>query len=131
VRLRLIPLNRDGPGLAAPAISTMPAFPPVRAGKISPFPRSPIRIATRLEITGDSMLPVYRDGDRILVSPQGSLRRGDRVVAKTHAGEVMGQADRTDDGAKDRTQSFNPALKTEVCAERDRLRASDHLRASQ
>src|ERR1700743_251079 len=43
-----------------------------------------------LEITGDSMLPVYRDGDRILVSPQGSLRRGDRVVGKTHGGEVMG-----------------------------------------
>jgi len=42
-----------------------------------------------LEITGDSMLPVYRDGDRIMVSPSGSLRRGDRVVVKTHAGEVM------------------------------------------
>jgi phage repressor protein C with HTH and peptisase S24 domain len=42
-----------------------------------------------LEITGDSMLPVYRDGDRIVVSPSGSLRRGDRVVVKTHAGEVM------------------------------------------
>ena len=42
-----------------------------------------------LEITGDSMLPVYRDGDRILVSPSGSLRRGDRVVVKTRAGEVM------------------------------------------
>jgi phage repressor protein C with HTH and peptisase S24 domain len=42
-----------------------------------------------LEITGDSMLPIYRDGDRILVSPSGNLRRGDRVVVKTHAGEVM------------------------------------------
>src|SRR5690606_19102199 len=30
-----------------------------------------------LEITGDSMLPVYRDGDRVVVSPSGSLRRGD------------------------------------------------------
>ena len=29
------------------------------------------------------MLPVYRDGDRILVSPSGNLRRGDRVVVKT------------------------------------------------
>jgi phage repressor protein C with HTH and peptisase S24 domain len=42
-----------------------------------------------LEIAGDSMLPVYRDGDRVLVSPSASLRRGDRVVVKTHAGEVM------------------------------------------
>jgi phage repressor protein C with HTH and peptisase S24 domain len=45
--------------------------------------------AYALEIAGDSMLPVYRDGDRILVSPSGNLRRGDRVVARTRAGEVM------------------------------------------
>jgi len=42
-----------------------------------------------LEITGDSMAPVYRDGDIIIVSPHGPLRRGDRVVARTKAGEVM------------------------------------------
>ncbi|ALL14881.1 S24 family peptidase [Caulobacter henricii] len=42
-----------------------------------------------LEIAGDSMLPVFRDGDRILVSPSIEPRRGDRVVVKTHAGEVM------------------------------------------
>jgi phage repressor protein C with HTH and peptisase S24 domain len=45
--------------------------------------------AYALEIAGDSMLPVYRDGDRILVSPSANLRRGDRVVVKTLAGEVM------------------------------------------
>jgi len=42
-----------------------------------------------LEIAGDSMSPVYRDGDRILVSPSANLRRGDRVVVKTLGGEVM------------------------------------------
>lgn len=42
-----------------------------------------------LEISGDSMIPVFRDGDRILVSPSIEPRRGDRVVVKTHAGEVM------------------------------------------
>jgi phage repressor protein C with HTH and peptisase S24 domain len=45
--------------------------------------------AYALEIAGDSMLPVYRDGDRILVSPSANIRRGDRVVVKTLAGEVM------------------------------------------
>lgn len=45
--------------------------------------------AYALEILGDSILPVYRDGDRILVSPAANLRRGDRVVVKTRAGEVM------------------------------------------
>ncbi len=43
-----------------------------------------------LEISGDSMLPLYRDGDRILVDPHNqNLRRGDRVVVRTNAGEVM------------------------------------------
>ena len=42
-----------------------------------------------LEITGDSMLPVYRDGDTIIVSPGATVRRGDRVVVKTVDGEVM------------------------------------------
>ena len=42
-----------------------------------------------LEISGDSMLPLYRDGDVIVVSPDSDLRKGDRVVAKTRNGEVM------------------------------------------
>lgn len=42
-----------------------------------------------LEIAGDSMEPVYRDGDRIIVQPTPEPRRGDRVVVKTLAGEVM------------------------------------------
>jgi len=42
-----------------------------------------------LEITGDAWAPVYRDGDRLLVSPALEPRRGDRVVVKTVAGEVL------------------------------------------
>ncbi len=42
-----------------------------------------------LEVTGDSMLPLYRDGDRIVVSINEQVRRGDRVVVKTRDGEVM------------------------------------------
>jgi phage repressor protein C with HTH and peptisase S24 domain len=45
--------------------------------------------AYALEVSGDSMNPVYRDGDRIILSPSGNVRRGDRVVVKTTAGEVM------------------------------------------
>jgi len=54
-----------------------------------PFPELADEHAYALEITGESMLPVYRDGDRIVVSPSASVRRGDRVVVKTQAGEVM------------------------------------------
>lgn len=53
------------------------------------FPDLGDRHAYALEISGDSMLPVYRDGDRIVVSPGASVRRGDRVVARTVGGEVM------------------------------------------
>lgn len=53
------------------------------------FPDLAEEHAYALEISGDSMLPVFRDGDRILVSPSGNLRRGDRVVLKTATGEVM------------------------------------------
>jgi phage repressor protein C with HTH and peptisase S24 domain len=42
-----------------------------------------------LEIQGDSMEPLYRDGDRIIVSPTSSIRRGDRVVVRTIEGEVL------------------------------------------
>lgn len=42
-----------------------------------------------LEISGDSMAPVYRPGDRIIVAPGLEVRQGDRVVARTVGGEVM------------------------------------------
>ena len=42
-----------------------------------------------LEIAGDALAPVFRDGDRILVSPSVAPRRGDRVVVKTAGGELL------------------------------------------
>lgn len=42
-----------------------------------------------LEIQGDSMEPLYRDGDIVVVSPSAQLRKGDRVIVKTRKGEVM------------------------------------------
>jgi phage repressor protein C with HTH and peptisase S24 domain len=45
--------------------------------------------AYALEISGDSMEPVYRDGDMVIVSPSAPIRRGDRVVLRTLRGEVM------------------------------------------
>jgi len=63
-----------------------------------------------LEITGDSMLPVYRDGDRIIVAPSGNLRRGDRIVVKTHAGEVMAKQLGRLTAQRIELKSFNPAF---------------------
>ncbi len=41
-----------------------------------------------LEVQGDSMLPLYRSGDRLIVDPAATIRKGDRVVVKTNGGEV-------------------------------------------
>ena len=53
------------------------------------FPAIDDEHAYALEISGESMLPAYRDGDIIVVSPTAPVRRGDRVVVKTREGEVM------------------------------------------
>lgn len=53
------------------------------------FPQVKDENAYALEVTGDSMQPVFRDGDIVIVSPSEPVRRGDRVVVKTTAGEVM------------------------------------------
>jgi phage repressor protein C with HTH and peptisase S24 domain len=42
-----------------------------------------------IEVQGDSMRPLYRDGDVLVVSPTAALRKGDRLVLRTQAGEVM------------------------------------------
>jgi phage repressor protein C with HTH and peptisase S24 domain len=53
------------------------------------FPAVSDEHAYALELSGDSMMPAYRDGDVIIVSPAAPIRRGDRVVVKTKKGEVM------------------------------------------
>jgi phage repressor protein C with HTH and peptisase S24 domain len=62
-----------------------------------------------LEITGHSMEPVYRAGDRIVVSPDAQPRRGDRVVVKTAEGEVMAKQLGRMSAKKVELLSLNPA----------------------
>ena len=45
--------------------------------------------AYALEISGESMEPVFRDGDLVIVSPSAPIRRGDRVVVRTKDGQVI------------------------------------------
>ncbi len=45
--------------------------------------------AYALKVSGDSMMPLYREGDIIIVDPTAQVRKGDRVVAKTYEGEVL------------------------------------------
>jgi len=72
-----------------------------------PFPDLGDPHAYALEISGDSMEPVFRDGDTIIISPHASVRRGDRVVAKTKGGEVLAKQLRRRSARKIELQSFN------------------------
>ena len=74
------------------------------------FPDNPDPNCYALEISGESMAPVYRDGDRILVSPSANVRRGDRVVVKTRAGEVLAKALARMTAQRIELKSFNPAF---------------------
>ena len=67
----------------------MAVFPPATGGTRFRFPGFNDEHAYALEISGNSMQPLYRDGDMIVVSPSSPVRRGDRVVVKTREGEVM------------------------------------------
>lgn len=42
-----------------------------------------------LKVTGDSMEPLYRSGDILVVSPTADIRQGDRIVARMDDGQVM------------------------------------------
>lgn len=65
--------------------------------------------AYALEISGDSMEPVYRDGDLVIVSPAAPIRRGDRVVVRTNRGEVMAKQLARRSARRVELKSLNPA----------------------
>ena len=64
-------------------------FPAGQGWEDVEFPEPAGEASYALEVSGDSMLPLYRDGDTIIVSRTAAIRRGDRVVVKTRDGEVM------------------------------------------
>jgi phage repressor protein C with HTH and peptisase S24 domain len=78
----LAPAGRDG-YFDQSGFPTGPGWEKIR------FPALEDEHAFALEISGESMAPLYRDGTLIIASPAASIRRGDRVVIKTAAGEVM------------------------------------------
>ncbi|MGL5114139.1 MAG: S24 family peptidase [Beijerinckiaceae bacterium] len=65
--------------------------------------------AYALEVTGDSMMPLYRDGDRLIVAPNEGVRVGDRVVVKTLDGEVLAKELKRQTAKTVELRSLNPA----------------------
>jgi phage repressor protein C with HTH and peptisase S24 domain len=52
------------------------------------FPGVDDENAYAIEVGGSSLEPVYRDGTVLIVSPNASIRRGDRIVVKTKDGKI-------------------------------------------
>lgn len=63
-----------------------------------------------LRIDGDSMVPLYREGDRVLVDRDATqVRKGDRVVVRTASGETLAKAVAAITAGSVTLASVNPA----------------------
>jgi phage repressor protein C with HTH and peptisase S24 domain len=82
---------------------------PVGADETVRFPDLGDERVYALEIAGDSMEPVFRAGDVVIVQPGAAVRRGDRVVVRTRAGEVMAKVLGRRNEQTTELFSFNPA----------------------
>lgn len=64
-------------------------FPAGQGWELIELPARATDNSYALQVQGDSMLPLYRNGDVLIVEPGAQIRKGDRVVVKTISGEVM------------------------------------------
>ncbi|MEM6617190.1 MAG: helix-turn-helix transcriptional regulator [Pseudomonadota bacterium] len=83
------------------------------------FPSKEYENTYALEISGDSMTPVYRDGDIIIVAPGEDVRRGDRVVVRTVDGEVMAKILKRQTATTVEVASFNVSHEDRLLQLRD------------
>lgn len=83
------------------------------------FPDVQDENAYALEVSGNSMEPLYRKGDIIVVSPNAKLRPGDRVVVKTKSGEVLAKELKKRSAKSVELRSLNPAHKDRTLAASD------------
>ncbi len=62
-----------------------------------------------IEVSGESMMPLYRDGDVLLVDRGAQVRKGDRVVLRTRNGEVLAKILQRQTSKSIDLVSLNPA----------------------
>jgi phage repressor protein C with HTH and peptisase S24 domain len=84
-------------------------FPVGEGWELVELPGAAREGAYALKVQGESMAPLYRDGDVLIVEPGAVVRRGDRVVVKTVSGEVMAKILQRQSTATVELASLNPA----------------------
>jgi phage repressor protein C with HTH and peptisase S24 domain len=73
-----------------------------------------------LRISGDSMAPLYREGDRVIVDRgDPAVRRGDRVVARLTSGEVVAKELTALNARTATLSSINPDYPPRVVSRRE------------
>ena len=92
------------------------------------FPAADADTVYALEVSGNSMLPLYRNGDVIIVQPGATTRKGDRVVVKTRTGEVMAKVLARQSARRVELVSLNPApSRPQSCDRGNRVDGAHHL----
>lgn len=73
-----------------------------------------------LRIVGDSMAPLYREGDRVIVDREATeVRKGDRVAVRTTGGETLAKEVGALTAKAVTLASVNPAYGPRIVARRD------------
>ena len=84
-RLRSIPLDHA----SASGLFDDAGFPVGDGWDEIDFPNLDDAHAYVFEVRGDALLPAYRDGDLLVISPAAQVRRQDRVVLRARSGETV------------------------------------------
>ena len=103
-RIPLIGLARAGAG----GYCAEGGLPTGEGWEAVEFPASSGAETFAIEVQGDSMLPLYRDGDILIVDPSTEPRKGDRVVVRTTGGEVLAKVLKRRNAAVVELHSVNP-----------------------
>ena len=73
-----------------------------------------------LQIAGDSMTPLYREGDKVIVDREATdVRKGDRVVVRTTGGETLAKEIAAMNARDVTLASINPAYPPRALPRRD------------
>lgn len=92
---------------------------PIAAKETIRFPNLGDGRVYALEVAGDAMEPAFRNGDIVIVQPGAAVRRGDRVVVRTRAGDLIAKVLGRRNDQTIELGSANPAEAPQVIAAAD------------
>ncbi len=79
-----------------------------RPARVITFPDKRYEPLYALQVTGDSMQPLYRNGDVLFIAPNAKTEPGDRVVVKLKSEDVIVKVLKSADDARMLFHAVNP-----------------------